>query len=172
MKIKALIIALLAISILSCSKDDDNSDSEDEIKITGTWDLTEMNYEGTTTINFEGIPVPVNIEGVGEDIDAQIVFEEEPNTVNASGTLTSVVTITVLTESTTEEIPINLSDFITSGTWTLSENTLIVVDTEGEEQTFEVNSLTETTLDLTTEQEITYEGTTVDVTMDVILMRQ
>lgn len=172
MKFKTLFVVFLSVTFFSCSSDDDNS-GEEEISIVGTWELTEMNYDGTTTIEFEGIPVPVSIEGVGEDIDAQIVFEEDPNTVSSSGTLTSVVTITVLTESTTEEFPIDLSEFVTSGSWTISEDesTLIVVDSEGTEQTFDINALTETTLDLTTEQEIMFDGMTVDVTMNVILTR-
>lgn len=172
MKFKTLFVVFLSVTLFSCSSDDDNS-GEEEISIVGAWDLSEMNYDGTTTIEFEGIPVPVTVEGVGEDIDAQIVFEEDPNTVSSSGTLTSVATITVLTESTTEEFPIDLSEFVTSGTWTISEDesTLIVVDSEGTEQTFDINALTETSLDLTTEQEIIFDGMTVDVTMNVILTR-
>lgn len=162
-KTKYLFALLFSIVLLSCSSDDVSSQN-DESSIEGVWDLTAMEMEGTAEYTMEGIPFPIvfTFEGYGIDIDSQTVFEVNPNTVASFGTLTLVVTIDLMGETTTEEMPIDFAEYVSSGSWQIEGDQLIIIDDEGNESTSQIEQLTSTTLVFTVNETIEFEGVPMD----------
>jgi len=160
MKITKFLFALLfSIVLVSCSSDDDSTQN-DESSIEGEWELTSMEMEGTAEYTMEGIPFPIvfTFEGYGIDIDSQTVFEVNPNTVASFGTLTLVMSIDMMGETTTEEMPIDFSEYVSSGSWQIEGDQLIITDDEGIESTSKIEQLTSTTLVLTVNETVEFEG--------------
>jgi len=156
---KFLFALLFSIALVSCSSDDDTTPN-DESSIEGEWELTSMEMEGTAEYTMEGIPFPIvfTFEGYGIDIDSQTVFEVDPNTVTSFGTLTLVMSIDMMGETTTEEMPIDFSEYVSSGSWQIEGDQLIITDNEGVESTSKIEQLTATTLVLTVNETVEFEG--------------
>lgn len=126
-KICGLLLGVFFV-FASCSSDDDNNQVDLSVDITGQWELTGMEGEGESTVTYEGQTVTVNLSGFGKDFDAQIQFTDDPNEVIPTGTFTLVLTATFFGISETEEYPINISNELQTGTWSIVGNQLIITD--------------------------------------------
>lgn len=175
-----LFVFVSAFFLSSCSSDDD--DCIDFVtceifeipSVEGNWNLEELTYEGTASVLIPEfpIPIPVQISGYADDIDAEVVFELQPNSVTSNGTFTNIITITFLGESTTQELPSDLSEFFAGGTWVHEADELIITDENGIEQTAEILILDEERMHLLITQEIEFEKNPVTITMEINLSRQ
>lgn len=79
---RLLVFSLALITIWSCSKDDDNGSgpvtlTEYEQRVIGTWDLTEVEYDGGYTTPLTPITTPFS--GTGENVTGQFVLTFENN---------------------------------------------------------------------------------------------
>lgn len=123
---KKYILAVLTVFTLvfaSCSKDDDGVSNASEASIIGTWNLTSLEAkDGTTNTNFDGTSIPTTFTAVGKDFDTIITFAKEPQVVTSEGSYTTVLTTTVMGETSTEDQ--EGEDFFETEAWRLEDSTL------------------------------------------------
>jgi hypothetical protein len=155
------LIGLLS-TFFSCAKDD----SLPTNAILGKWNVTQIEYTGTSSTNVQGDITTAEFTGSGVDMKLEIEFTENPNEYKASGDYG----INLKTEFLGQSFDYSLSNqgFIDSGTWSQEGDQLTVTTKAGETQTATVTSLTEDVLIITwgTSQTEALEGAT--VTYDII----
>ena len=84
MKIRALFnITLLLVVFSSCSKDEIENLSTSEL--IGFWRISNVNFEGTATINEPGGELTAPIEGSGYNLALSIEFGEIENEFTSKG---------------------------------------------------------------------------------------
>lgn len=177
MKLVRLLSLFFIIIFTSCSSDDSLVVATENLP--GSWNLQQFDTELTTTFNVLGLPVSSRSNAIAEDIDVQITFSENPNTVVTNGSYTLVITTTVLDESQTEEI--TTTDQILAGTWTVNGNEVTisstVPDTEPDFQniTYRIIELTENRLQMRANFETTQtiEGSEaeVDISTEIVMTK-
>ena len=153
--LKNSLLIFITILFISCTSDDStpidtNAQSND---LLGTWKLTEITQEGTTKTELQGVPITAVFSSVGKNINSQLVFTDNPNSFTSSGSYTSVVTITFVGQSTTQEIPVDIDDYLNQGTWEFNEG-ILAVYSNGETQIATITELTNTTLKIEIELNI------------------
>ncbi len=72
--IKLSLLAILFLAFSSCSKDDDTSSDLNSSMIVGEWNLSSLNYEGKTELNFEETNYTSTYTGVAENIAFTLTF--------------------------------------------------------------------------------------------------
>jgi Lipocalin-like domain len=140
MKIAKLLFLGLLVFV-SCSEDEDPMPTA--AGLIGSWSVTDLEYEGTTTTTVTGISLTADFTGVGKDFDLTVTFSENPNMVVSEGSYTVTLTTTFAGQSETEDI--ELDSFISDGTWSLN-NKILSVTTSGVTQEATIVSQTDTTL--------------------------
>lgn len=167
-----LMIAFLIV-LTSCSSDDDSNNQIDlSVDITGQWDLKKLDYEGDSQMTFQGQTVTMTYIGFGKEMDAQVVFSNNPNNVEVFGTYVIEMTVTYLGMTETIDTPFDMSDFMNAGTWSIEGNQMIIVDnTTGEQQTAEIIHLSQNKMILLSEQTQTMNGMTANVVGEMTLER-
>lgn len=116
-------MTVFALVLASCSKDEDGVTNATESSIIGTWNLTAVETNnGKATTNFDGASIPTTFSAVGKDFDTVINFGEAPKVVTSEGSYTTVVTTTIMGETSTEEEA--GEDFFETDTWRLEGSTL------------------------------------------------
>jgi len=124
---KLIVLFSATLLFLSCDTDDGGSivDPNAEAKnLIGTWLLVEITQNGTVSTEVQGLPVNGTITSFGKDIDAQIIFSENPDNYVASGGYTDVITVNVLGQIIDEQQNISISDILGQGSWTLDQGIL------------------------------------------------
>lgn len=171
-KLSVLFVAFLFV-FTSCSSDDDNGNQIDlSVDITGQWDLTKLDYEGDSQMTFQGQTITLNYTGFAKDIDAQVVFSKNPDIVESFGSYTIEMTVTYMGMSETYDTPLNMSDHISPGTWSIQGNQMIIVDqTTGEQQTAEIIHLSQNKMILVAQQTQSMNGMTANVSGEMTLER-
>ncbi|MEX0882180.1 MAG: hypothetical protein WDZ72_01780 [Cyclobacteriaceae bacterium] len=122
-----LILALGVFTVFSCSE---NAEPEEDPQIEGEWMLQDAQVEGSGTVTVHGssVPIPVGIEGEGEQYDLTLIFNENPATVLATGSFVFKVAFNASGLPLGEqELPIQADD-IFSGTWAQVDDQLIFTD--------------------------------------------
>ncbi|MDR5592041.1 lipocalin family protein [Christiangramia sp. SM2212] len=165
--IKFSLIAFLFISFVACSTDDD-SPNVDTSMITGVWNIEEFNYTGETSGNFEGMDINASFEGVAENIDATLSFNED-NTFIMAGSYD----VRLSSEGITEVVPVNNAS--SSGTWKIEGDYIITSGAVGQVQgqgvagpqegRMRISEVTETRMVLIIDQESTTSQGGMDFTM-------
>jgi Lipocalin-like domain len=117
---KILAFCLLLLSV-ACNKDDDANNSGNDLS--GTWKLTAISSEGTTSTTGPGTAISGTFKTTGKDYKAQVTFKND-GTFVSSGTYTAVATTTIGGQTFTQEQPIQ--DFLGNGTWKRAGNKLTV----------------------------------------------
>ncbi|TYP75906.1 lipocalin family protein [Aquimarina intermedia] len=144
-----LITLFLALTFISCSKDDGDSASEPESSaslIAGDWDLTNFEIaDGKSTLSVQGQTSVTDYSSTGKNFASVITFSENPNTLVSSGSFDTVIEMSVDGVTTfTQVVP--GEDYLVTGTWKLEGDELTITN-EALEQTDIANVLT---LDTTT----------------------
>lgn len=123
--IKSLLLGL-TILIFSCSKE--NETPYDESMVVGNWQLTSIDYSGTSTTSILGIKAVTNFTGKGIDMDFKVGFVDDPNEYISMGDYNIELTTELAGQITTEIYKI--SDFMMPGTWSLKGDKLIIENLE------------------------------------------
>jgi hypothetical protein len=146
---KKYVVSVLTVFTLvfsSCSKDDDGISNASEASIIGTWNLTALEAkDGKTNTNFDGTSIPTTFTAVGKDFDTIITFAEDPQVVTSEGSYTTVLTTTVMGETSTEDQ--EGEDFFETEEWRLEGSTLYFGSGE-EEVGFTITALTDAKMSL------------------------
>ncbi len=134
-KISLLLVSVMFVFI-SCSSDDDSSNPVDlSVDITGQWEITKVESEGEAIIVFEGQTFTGTLSGFGKDFDAQVLFTDNPKEVIPTGTFTMVLTTTFFGLTETDEFPVDFSNELQTGSWSIVGNQLVITEaTTGETQ--------------------------------------
>lgn len=75
---KSLLVLILAVTIVSCSSDDDNNQFVlSNANLSGTHSLTLFNTTDTETTNINGLDVVTEFTSVGDTFQVTIVFSED-----------------------------------------------------------------------------------------------
>lgn len=124
--IKFSMFALLCIFFISCSSDDEpvNVDSS---MVTGDWIIESFNYNGESSGTFEGIDLSTTYEGVGENIDAVLSFNDD-NTFDFQGNYDVRLTAEGITEV------VSMDDATSSGNWSLDGDYIVTSAAIGQVQ--------------------------------------
>ncbi len=125
MKSRNTLFALIAISttlLISCSGDEDSVDPSSGL-IVGSWELTGMDYTGTSLVDYAGLTAETSFVGTGVAFDCAVEFGENPNTVSSSGSYTIQLETTFEGETVVSEV--TLTDVIGAGTWEIQGNKLV-----------------------------------------------
>lgn len=154
--IKLITLFSITLFFASCSSSDDapQVNSKD---LLGTWNLTEVTTEGTTKSTGNGVTIESTYTSLGKDYNAKLIFSENPNKFQSSGSYTSVVTTTTLGQESTINVPIN--NIIGAGDWEITGNTLNTSG-YGDDASAEILELNESTLKLKIllDKEFTFNG--------------
>lgn len=144
--IKLLFASFLIISLISCSKSDDNGPSA---SIVGNWTITEGLVEPTSiTIDMGGMPIPIDISGSFVDIDPQnrLSFKEDKTFTSVTGSIAVEIDINVMGVPQTDRF--DADDLFGQGTWDLNGNELKIHNENGTTIIYQVDKITETELEL------------------------
>tara|TARA_R110002074_G_scaffold86875_1_gene191772 strand:+ start:50811 stop:51338 length:528 start_codon:yes stop_codon:yes gene_type:complete len=140
------IFTVFTLVFSSCSKDEDGVSNASESKITGSWNLTALETnDGTSDTNFDGTSIPTTFDAIGKDFNTVVTFSEEPQVVTSEGSYTTVLTTTVLGETSTQEE--EGEDFFQSDEWRLDGN-ILYFGTGEEEIGLTITELTDSKMSL------------------------
>jgi len=135
------LLSAFTLVFLSCSNDENAVTNASESQITGTWNLTALETkDGRSDTNFDGTSIPTTFTAVGKDFDTVVTFSENPNIVTSEGSYTTVITTTVMGETSTEEE--TGEDFFESDEWRL-DGSILYFGTGDEEVGFTITELTD-----------------------------
>lgn len=128
-----LTITVSVISFSSCSDDDgDSSPAASPAQriasstLVGNWEMTSLDYAGTSSNTVAGQTITTEFTGVGKDFTYTLTFSDNPKEFVSTGGYTVELTSIFAGQSTTQDVPIPNAG--TTGTWELNGNTLVLVD--------------------------------------------
>jgi len=153
MKVSRLLMLGVVVLLLACSEDEAVLPTSEGM--IGTWAVTAITYNGTTSTNLGGITSKASFTGKGKDMDYTTNFSSDPNSVSSQGSYTIELKTTVYGQTTTEDYEMN--EGLMDGTWELNGKTLTI--TSGDiTQEGTVTKQTDTVLEV----KIDYTETTTD----------
>ncbi|MBX2843112.1 MAG: lipocalin family protein [Flammeovirgaceae bacterium] len=122
--LKFLFYVLVTSILVSCSEDEPAT--PDQGMIIGSWELSEVDYDGTTTTTFNGQSSVINFTGEGKNLNNEIKFTENPNEFTVSGTYD--VELKMDYDGTEVISEINGLSFANSGEWEIDGDKLYITD--------------------------------------------
>lgn len=172
---KTLLILVLALSVFSCNKNDDDGETSfllNRENLAGTHALTFLTVDIVEMTEINGIPVTSTITAVGSTFQVDVIFNAD-GTYTAEGQylVTTTVTVAGQTEVDTEIIVLD-----EGGTYSLNANdqTVFISGSGGEigSGTFDVTVFNQTSFQFTQTESITQNGTTGEITSEYRFVRQ
>jgi len=138
---------------ISCDEEEDDTDEvnnpgvEESASIVGAWEPTNLFYEGSQTLEFQGQSIEMDFSAQSVSFDNFVVNIYENNTYDSSGSYTVNMSVESMGQETTEEV--TLENFFGTGTWSQDGTTFITTDDEtGVSGDVTIEILNETTLKL------------------------
>lgn len=118
--LKFLFLATFISTFIACNSDDNDPTPTPE-SLAGEWEVTAIDYEGTTSTVVSGFPpVGGTFTGTGFDMDLKITFEEDPNNFTSEGNYSINLETEVSGQTYTSNWENN--EFTGSGTWSKDGN--------------------------------------------------
>lgn len=130
-----LLVAGLLITVAACKKENNTAEPTYEDRLTGTWDLKAVQYDGTT-INPANPTQPLEVKGDGTNVLGVFELTQNPNHLKYSFSFNADVK---LSDTSTQSVSVPISQS-GEGDWTTTsdESKLIITDTSGTIYTFNV----------------------------------
>ncbi len=144
--IKLLLAIFLIFSLFSCSKSDDSSPS---VSIVADWKITEGIVEPSSiVVDMGGFPISIEVSGNFVDIDDQnrLSFKEDNTFTSVTGSIAVELNLIVMGIPQTERF--EADDIFGQGTWELNGSELKIHNDNGTTIIYQVDKLTETELEL------------------------
>ncbi|GAA3582460.1 lipocalin family protein [Snuella lapsa] len=180
---KLVLVCVSVLFLSSCSNEGNNDNNVEDLL--GTWNLTALTYDGETVSSFSGTSITTDFSGEGQNIDATIVFGDNPNAVNSQGAYDIAITYSVAGQESSQMI--SISEYQSEGTWSLKGNILTLVgellsfsspsdldlvDSGDSSIDYVIEELTATTMRLsaTKEQSFNQSGATITSTVNVLVL--
>lgn len=159
------LIALLAVisTCFSCSKDDNETDVNSSVL--GEWQLEEISYSGTTSVNADGFTSIVSYSAEAIDIDAQVIFNDATN-YTTKGSYVIRMTTTFDGDTEVENYP--FTNINGSGTYRIEGNKIFTEPNlpPGSEQEYLMGSGEGTILELTENRMVLFVAEQVNSTVE------
>lgn len=158
--LKSLLVLFVAVSIISCSSDDDSVQyTLNNANLSGTHSLTMLNTSDTETTNINGLDVVTEFTTVGETFQVIVVFDEDGTYVINGEYLVNYVTRVAgqIVDEGSEIIVITNE----TGDYT-TNNALMEIELDGETYDvtlFNANELRMVSEDIYTENDVDYVDT-------------
>ena len=158
--LKSLFVLFVAVSIISCSSDDDSVQyTLNNANLSGTHSLTMLNTSETETTNVNGLDVVTVFTTVGETFQVIVVFDEDGTyVVNGEYLVNYVTTVADQIVDEGSEIIVITNE---TGDYT-TNNALMEIEMDGETYDvtlFTANELRITSEDIYTEDDVDYVDT-------------
>ncbi len=119
--------AILLTAFTACGDDEAAPDGS----IVGDWDVTAIDYGGTSTTSGPGFPtITSTFTGTGVDMNLMVSFSEDPNVYTSSGSYGVELTTETQGQSSTDTVTI--SGFADDGEWSQNGSTIMVTASNGE----------------------------------------
>lgn len=122
---KLLLLCGLPMMLLSCSREDENPVFDESLLI-GDWQITSLDYSGTTTTTLAGFKTTANFTGKGVGLDMIVRFLQDPNTVVSEGEYSIDLKTTVLGQTSTSTL--HFSDFMMPGAWKIEGGNKLIIE--------------------------------------------
>lgn len=130
---------VVVINFSACSDDDsdvtpdqnqNNNQNSNQLisqsSMVGSWNMTALNYVGSSSTTTGGTTFTSNFSGVGRDFTYVLDFADNPKIFSSSGGYTIDLTTTFSGTSFTQAT--SIPDVMSSGSWDLVGNTLTLID--------------------------------------------
>lgn len=171
---KILLILILAATVVSCNKKDDDGDGGFTLSLAnlaGTYDLTFLNVTIESVQEVAGIPVTSTVTAVGSVFQVEVIFTEN-GTYSAEGQYLLTTTVTVGGQTETDEEIFVINE---NGTYTLDANSeTIQMSGAGDfaNGTLDITLFNETQLRLSQEESIDTGDVMSDIMSEYRFVRQ
>ena len=165
---KLIILFLLAVSVLSCSNDDDGGDEPFVLNLTnlaGTYALNFFNVDLQQTIEFQGIPITSTTEIVGDTFQVELILNENGTyAIEGEYRITATTTVAGETETVSEIVTVDDSgNFVLDNdleTLTINSTNPLLNDV------YQISLFNETQLNLIQEISLEEDGVTSELTSE------
>lgn len=139
-----LAIAISTLCFTACSEEEDTVNPQ--TGLVGSWNVTEISYEGSSTTIMQGMSTTADFTGTGTDLNLKTQFTDTPQAYSSSGTYN----IKMVTKYSGQSVESEWASppFLMNGSWTVEGNKLTIVDANGNTQEANIISLNENTLRL------------------------
>tara|TARA_B100001109_G_scaffold224531_1_gene197499 strand:- start:5243 stop:5863 length:621 start_codon:yes stop_codon:yes gene_type:complete len=94
--------------------------------LVGNWKMVSLDYTGTSSNTVGGTTLVSNFSGLGKNFTYLITFNNNPKTYTTRGGYVVELTTAIDTTSFTQDVQI--SDVVSSGTWSLNGNFMTTID--------------------------------------------
>ena len=158
MNFKNVIVMLLCATLFVACSDDEEEDLQLNSEIVGTWNMTDVSYSGVSTTSGSGITVVSTYDGKAYDLDYTVEFTSGPNKIFVDGDYNINLKYTISSSMTGDmsyEQNFSGYSFSNEGTWEIKGDKLIITDSNGEEQEYDILEKSATKFVFTTELNIT-----------------
>jgi hypothetical protein len=166
MKILSIsLLMALSVIISSCSKEE--VVAFDEGLLTGSWNMTTINYTGTSTTTYAGVSTVANFTGTGKDMDLTVQFTKDPNNFTSSGSYSIELKTQINGQTVTETY--EFSNFMMPGSWSIKGDKL-TIEAQSQSQDATIKKLNNAELIIMGQQEnkVSQSGVTVTQKVSVI----
>ncbi len=122
----------IVFAFSACSSDDgDDPDPTPVDQVVGTWNVVSLVSEGSGSVSGWGVTIRADYNGVGSNLNCNLVITENPNKITSNGTFDMTLSITYTPDDYTNDLGLprtkNLTTlpFVADGTWSRSGSNLI-----------------------------------------------
>jgi hypothetical protein len=162
MKITNLLLLAVAVFFLSCG-DDKDEDPAPTGDLAGSWNMTAIDYNGTSTVAVMGIESKSTFTGTGKEMNLTVTFTEDPNKFTSQGDYVIALKTTTQGQTINSDFPID--GFMIDGTWSLNGKTLTI---EGDGRKQEATIIEQTATTLKMKWDYTQTTTNTDAGFEVV----
>jgi len=177
MKKLLFILAIGLATLTSCESDLVSAPPSDSVgggvtssNLVGSWEMTSLNYNGTTVTSTQGINITADFVGQGSDYNYIMEFTEAPNNYFSTGTYDIELATTISGQTTISNT--NDLNATSNGTWEKNGNVLTFTNASNNNEVSDatIEILSDTTLKFTTSvvKSVTQQGVNVDTTTNSV----
>lgn len=171
-RLKFMILFVAVLGLFSCSKDDapDSSTPATTGNIAGTWEVTGLTYNGTSSMSQGGQTITTNYDAVGLEFNnSTVTFNSDGTFQSAGNGIVVEMTMTFMGQTITQEM--SAPGFLSEGTYSINGSAMTVVNANGTTQDCTIEELTATTLHLSGHKNTTVNGGQVDLNYDMVFTK-
>lgn len=168
-KLKLIFVFIAMIGLASCSDEDGGNTNNGNAA--GSWEPTELTYNGTSTFTQAGQTVSMDFSAVGIDFHNTVITLNNDGTFDSAGEgITVEMTMEFMGQEMTQEM--SAPSFISEGTWEVNGSTMTLTESStNEPQDYDIVELSDTTMRLTGTQSTEMNGSEATVNVDMTLTR-
>lgn len=162
---KISLFFVFGLFLFSCSEEEILPTVEDVI---GNWQVTNLEYSGNSTTTFLDQSFTVPFNGVGQNMDMSLIFNESPQNFTTNGTYDIELSYDLQGQPVTQQIQ-GLPFLVPSGEWALEGNEITLTSGSLEPQIAKIISFDKEKLVMQATQITTTSEMGVEAIYDIVL---